>query len=80
MRPQAYALLAGTESKPAASPQTRRHRIAEIRTALMARLREWPRRVRRRNELLTLTARDLREIGWTRAEAEAEARKPFWEP
>ncbi len=45
----------------------------------MARLREWRRRVRTRNELLTLTARDLREIGWTRAEAKAEARKPFWE-
>lgn len=45
----------------------------------MARLREWRRRVRSRNELLTLTARDLHEIGWTRAEAKAEARKPFWE-
>ncbi len=79
MRQQAYSLFAGGESKPAALPQTPRHRIAEISTALMARLHEWRRRVRIRNELLTLTAGDLRDIGWTRAEAETEARKPFWE-
>ena len=41
-------------------------------------LTEWRRRVRIRNELMTLGAGDLRDIRWTRAEVEAEARKPFW--
>lgn len=41
-------------------------------------LTEWRRRVRIRNELITLGASDLRDIRWTRAEVEAEARKPFW--
>lgn len=36
------------------------------------------RRVRVRNELITLSDGDLRDIGWTRAEVEAERRKPFW--
>jgi uncharacterized protein YjiS (DUF1127 family) len=39
---------------------------------------EWRRRVRIRNELIMLSDGDLREIGWTRAEVEAEGRKPFW--
>jgi uncharacterized protein YjiS (DUF1127 family) len=38
----------------------------------------WRRRVRIRNELITLSYSDLRDIGWTRAEAETERRKPFW--
>ena len=40
---------------------------------------EWRRRVRVRNELLTLSDGDLRDIRWTRAEVEAEGRKPFWQ-
>jgi uncharacterized protein YjiS (DUF1127 family) len=79
MRPQAYMVFAGGESKPATLPQPRWHRIAEMRTAFLARLHEWRRRVRSRNELVTLTASDLRDLGRTPAEAEAEARKPFWE-
>jgi uncharacterized protein YjiS (DUF1127 family) len=39
---------------------------------------QWRRRVRLRNELITLSEGDLRDIGWTRAEVEAERRKPFW--
>jgi uncharacterized protein YjiS (DUF1127 family) len=39
---------------------------------------EWRRRVRIRNELLTLHDSDLHDIRWTRAEVEAECRKPFW--
>ena len=39
---------------------------------------EWRRRARSRNELMTLSDRDLRDVRWTRAEAEAECRKPFW--
>jgi uncharacterized protein YjiS (DUF1127 family) len=42
------------------------------------RLGVWRSRVRRRNELMTLSDRDLRDFKWTRAEADAEARKPFW--
>jgi uncharacterized protein YjiS (DUF1127 family) len=40
---------------------------------------EWRRRVRIRNELLTLNDGDLHDIRWTRAEVEAECRKPFWQ-
>ena len=39
---------------------------------------QWRRRVRIRNELIRLSNGDLRDIGWTRAEVEAECRKPFW--
>jgi len=39
---------------------------------------QWGRRVRVRNELITLSDGDLRDIGWTKAEVEAERRKPFW--
>jgi uncharacterized protein YjiS (DUF1127 family) len=38
----------------------------------------WQRRVRMRNELATLSDGDLCDVRWTRAEAEAERRKPFW--
>ena len=39
---------------------------------------EWRRRVRMRNELITLSNGDLSDIGWTRAEVDAERRKSFW--
>jgi uncharacterized protein YjiS (DUF1127 family) len=39
---------------------------------------EWRQRVRMRNELIALSDGDLRDIGWTRAEVDAERRKPFW--
>ena len=39
---------------------------------------EWRRRARMRNELTTLSYGDLRDIGWTRAEANVESCKPFW--
>jgi uncharacterized protein YjiS (DUF1127 family) len=45
---------------------------------LGARLIAWRRRARRRSELMMLSDRDLHDIRWTRAEAEAEARKPIW--
>jgi len=47
-------------------------------TLLRACLTVWRRRVRARSELMTLSDSDLRDIRWTRAEAVAEARKPFW--
>ncbi len=38
----------------------------------------WSERTRQRRELLRLDDRLLRDIGITRAEATAEAEKPFW--
>ncbi len=38
----------------------------------------WQTRAEQRMRLLTLDDHELRDIGVTRAEAEAEARKPFW--
>ena len=56
--------------------------VRSSRRAMLTALREimaqWRRRVLMRNELMTLGDRDLRDIGWTRAELEAEFRKPFW--
>jgi uncharacterized protein YjiS (DUF1127 family) len=41
---------------------------------------KWRQRIRERNELMTLTAPDLKDIGVSQAEAKAEAQKPFWRP
>jgi uncharacterized protein YjiS (DUF1127 family) len=41
---------------------------------------QWRRRRRVRRELLALSDSDLCDLRWTRAEAEAENRKPFWRP
>jgi uncharacterized protein YjiS (DUF1127 family) len=49
------------------------------RQALLRRFAEWQRRAAARRELMTLTDRDLHDIGIGRSEAEAEADKPFWE-
>ena len=38
----------------------------------------WRKRVHLRRELMGLSASDLHDIRWTRAEVEAEGRKPFW--
>ena len=47
--------------------------------ALRMRLQVWHERSAGRSELRKLTERDLRDIGITRSEAEAEAGKPFWQ-
>jgi uncharacterized protein YjiS (DUF1127 family) len=47
---------------------------------LMHRLSEWRRRVRSRDELMSLSDRTLGDIGLTRCEATHEASKPFWMP
>ncbi len=39
---------------------------------------DWQRRARERRMLLGLDARMLRDVGLTPADAEREARKPFW--
>jgi uncharacterized protein YjiS (DUF1127 family) len=47
-------------------------------TAARETIAHWRLRVRIRSELMLLNDGDLRDIRWTRAEAEAESRKPFW--
>ena len=54
-------------------------RAFAIRKALLMRVAAWQQRSAGRRELANLTERDLRDIGITRNEAEAEANKPFWE-
>ena len=53
--------------------------ISHARTTCAARFSEWRRRARSRRELRQLGDLDLQDIGWTRAEATAEALQPFWE-
>jgi uncharacterized protein YjiS (DUF1127 family) len=50
-----------------------------VRAAAIARMTEWQQRVAGRRELMSLTERDLRDIGISRSDAEAEASKPFWQ-
>jgi uncharacterized protein YjiS (DUF1127 family) len=50
-----------------------------LRAAAMARVNEWQQRAAGRRELVNLTERDLRDIGISRSDAEAEANKPFWQ-
>jgi uncharacterized protein YjiS (DUF1127 family) len=50
-----------------------------VRAAAIARMIEWQQRVAGRRELMNLTERDLRDIGISRSDAEAEASKPFWQ-
>jgi uncharacterized protein YjiS (DUF1127 family) len=45
---------------------------------LVAQIGEWRRRIRSRDELLTLDDRDLQDIGLTHLDARREASKPFW--
>ncbi len=41
-------------------------------------IRQWRRRIRARHELAELGDRMLKDIGLTRADALAQATKPFW--
>jgi uncharacterized protein YjiS (DUF1127 family) len=41
-------------------------------------IRQWRRRIRARHELSALGDRMLKDIGLTRADALAQASKPFW--
>jgi len=45
---------------------------------LLALARTWQTRARQRREVAWLTARDLADIGVTRAQVQAELSKPFW--
>jgi len=55
-------------------------RAFAARKVVLRRIAEWQERVAGRRELMTLTDRELHDIGITRSEAEAEASKPFWQP
>ena len=45
---------------------------------LGARLRQWQRRSRERDELARLSERELRDLGLSRGTVYDELRKPFW--
>jgi uncharacterized protein YjiS (DUF1127 family) len=68
----------GTAGTPARKFQALGRRAHAVFIAARQIIAEWRRRVRTRNELTTLGDSDLRDIGWTRAEVQAEVRKPFW--
>jgi uncharacterized protein YjiS (DUF1127 family) len=53
-------------------------RVGTTLAAVRETIARWRLRVRIRSELMLLNDGDLRDIRWTRAEAEAESRKPFW--
>jgi uncharacterized protein YjiS (DUF1127 family) len=52
--------------------------VAELLLRLAALADRWAERARSRADLARLDEAQLRDIGILRAEAEAEARKPFW--
>jgi uncharacterized protein YjiS (DUF1127 family) len=54
-------------------------RLLAMRKVALVHLTQWLQRSHSRRELANLTERDLRDIGISRSEAEAEANKPFWE-
>jgi uncharacterized protein YjiS (DUF1127 family) len=68
----------GTSATAAPWLQVLRGRVRVVVITARQVIARWQRRVRIRNELITLSDSDLRDIGWTRAEGEAERRKPFW--
>lgn len=61
-------------------PRLHRLRVAALGAVIAAfdQLAEWQRRARQRAELARLDARELKDIGLSRADALAEAAKPFW--
>ncbi len=62
-------------------PRTHRLRAAALAAVIAAfdRIAAWQARARQRRELAQLDARELKDIGISRAQAEAEAAKPFWQ-
>jgi uncharacterized protein YjiS (DUF1127 family) len=52
--------------------------IREPNMSAMKTIRKWQQRVRARHELAALGDRMLKDIGITRADAVAQAGKPFW--
>jgi uncharacterized protein YjiS (DUF1127 family) len=68
----------GAPRNPARGLQALAKLVRNVLIAAPHIIAEWQRRVRRRNELMTLSDSDLHDIRWTRAEVEAEGRKTFW--
>lgn len=66
----------GLNSSHVSAPQASGH--AGGLAALAAQLRQWRRRSRERIELAHMSDLDLTDIGLSRADAQAEAEKPFW--
>jgi uncharacterized protein YjiS (DUF1127 family) len=65
------------DAPAAAGPDSARGRAA-FATRLVATLRLWRRRARRRDELRRLDERLLADAGIAVGEADVEAAKPFW--
>lgn len=63
---------------PGAMTSFRRPGLGPERPDLVVMLRRWLLRLRERRELGALTLRDLRDIGISPSEAQAEMAKPFW--
>jgi uncharacterized protein YjiS (DUF1127 family) len=53
--------------------------VHESRMHSMDGIAAWRRRSRARKELKTLRDRDLRDLGWSRCDAEFEIGKPLWQ-
>lgn len=53
-------------------------RLPKLAAIASARLLRWHELSRQRRALLALNERMLKDVGITRAEAEREARRPFW--
>ena len=73
-----FAAASRVRSAPEQQSQVHRSRVGATFIIMREVIAQWRRRVSIRNELITLSDGDLRDIGWTRAEVEAERRKPFW--
>ena len=77
LRPVANECAEGSTDAPASHGQQSANLGGSfMRVRLM--FDTWRKRVRLRRELMGLSASDLHDIRWTRAEVEAEGRKPFW--
>jgi uncharacterized protein YjiS (DUF1127 family) len=63
---------------PSSWLQTLGERVGAAMAGGHAIIAQWRRRIRLRNELATLSDGDLADLRWTRAEVDAERRKPFW--
>jgi uncharacterized protein YjiS (DUF1127 family) len=75
---RAMAVVGFERAMRSGSPPPRRRPASDYVEAVLTLLRCWRERVRRRQELVRLDRRLLRDVGITAAEAERECGKPFW--
>ena len=78
LNPASSHLVNAVSSTGLFIPQGMSRFDTEVRQSLVARLGRWLQRRQQRLELARLDARMLSDIGLTRADALAEALKPFW--